>query len=65
MLVLGRKIGQIIQIYDNITITVLSSSREKVRLGIVAPREVPIYRSELLLEDGSAPPYPVDNPPKS
>ena len=32
---------------DEIEITVLSVSGEKVRLGIKAPREVPVYRDEV------------------
>ena len=35
---------------DEIEITVLSVSGEKVRLGIKAPREVPVYRDEVYNE---------------
>jgi carbon storage regulator len=48
MLVLSRKLGEKICIDENICITVLDIDRGKVRLGIEAPRDVPIYRQELL-----------------
>jgi carbon storage regulator len=47
MLVLTRKTGQRIMIGDNIEIAVLSTSGEKVRLGISAGKEIPIYREEV------------------
>jgi carbon storage regulator len=48
MLVLTRKLGEKIVIGDNIVITVTDIDRGKIRLGIDAPREVSIVRSELL-----------------
>jgi carbon storage regulator len=48
MLVLSRKTGEKIYIGDNICITVVDIDRGKIRLGIEAPRDVPIYRHELL-----------------
>ena len=48
MLVLSRKLGEKIFIGDNICITVVDIDRGKIRLGIEAPRDVPIYREELL-----------------
>ncbi len=48
MLVLSRKLGEKIYISDNICITVVDIDRGKIRLGIEAPREVPIFRKELL-----------------
>lgn len=53
MLVLSRKTNQSIMIGDEIEITVLSVSGEKVRLGIKAPREVPVYRDEVYNEVSS------------
>jgi carbon storage regulator len=47
MLVLTRKTSQSIMIGDDIEITVLSSTGDKVRLGIQAPREIPVYRREV------------------
>lgn len=48
MLVLSRKLGEKIVIGDNITITIVDIDRGKIRLGIEAPRDVPIFRQELL-----------------
>ncbi|MSU79586.1 MAG: carbon storage regulator [Gemmataceae bacterium] len=50
MLVLSRKLGEKIYINDNICITVVDIDRGKIRLGIEAPRDVPIFRQELLGE---------------
>jgi carbon storage regulator len=48
MLVLSRKLGEKIYIGDNICITVVDIDRGKIRLGIEAPRDVAIFRQELL-----------------
>ncbi len=45
MLVLSRKKNESIIIDENIVITVVEVRGDKVRLGIQAPREVPIHRS--------------------
>jgi carbon storage regulator len=50
MLVLSRKVNQRIRVGDDIEITVLAIDGDHVRLGIVAPRSVPIMRTELLHE---------------
>ncbi len=47
MLVLSRKREERIMIADNIVITVLDIRGNKVRLGIKAPAEVPVHRSEV------------------
>jgi len=47
MLVLSRKRNESIIIDDNILITVVDVRGDKVRIGIQAPREVPIHRSEV------------------
>jgi carbon storage regulator len=47
MLVLTRKINESIVINDNIVITVLDISGGKARLGIAAPKEVPVHRQEV------------------
>ena len=47
MLVLSRKKNESIVIDDRITITVVEIRGDKVRLGIEAPRDVPIHRSEV------------------
>ncbi len=60
MLVLTRKSNQSIMIGDDIEISVLSVVGEKVRIGIQAPQEVPVFRKEIYLEihreDGQAAP---------
>ncbi len=48
MLVLSRKLGEKICIGENICITVVDIDRGKIRLGIEAPRDVPVFRQELL-----------------
>jgi carbon storage regulator len=55
MLVLSRKLGEKIYINNNICITVVDIDRGKIRLGIEAPREVPIFRQELLPNHEKAP----------
>lgn len=50
MLVLTRKSNQSIMIGDDIEVTVLSIMGEKVRIGIQAPRDVPVFRKEVYLE---------------
>lgn len=49
MLVLTRKINQSIMIGDDVEVSVLAVSRDKIRLGISAPREVPVFRKEVYL----------------
>ena len=49
MLVLSRKIGEVITIGDSISITVLEVKENKVRLGIDAPKDLRIYRQEIYL----------------
>ncbi len=50
MLVLTRKSNQSIMIGDDIEVTVLSIMGEKVRIGIQAPRDIPVFREEVYLE---------------
>jgi len=50
MLVLTRKSNQSIMIGDDIEVTVLSIMGEKVRVGIQAPRDIPVFRREVYLE---------------
>ena len=59
MLILSRRPGEQILIGDDILVEVLEVSGTQVRLGITAPREVPVLREELLDE----PPGPVDSDP--
>lgn len=48
MLVLARKVGQSIVINDNIEILVIEVRGDQVRLGIEAPKSIPVHRKELL-----------------
>lgn len=50
MLVLSRKINQSIMIGDNVRIVVVAVDRDQVKLGIEAPRDVPVHRSEIYEE---------------
>jgi carbon storage regulator len=50
MLVLTRKGNQSIMIGDDIEVSVLAIMGEKVRIGIDAPRSVPVFRKEVYLE---------------
>ncbi len=47
MLVLTRRINQSIMIGDDVEVTVLAVSGEKVRIGIDAPQDVPVFRQEV------------------
>jgi carbon storage regulator len=47
MLVLSRRVGEEIIINDNIRVTVVAVKGDRVRLGIVAPRDVTVDRSEV------------------
>ena len=47
MLVLSRKLGEVIAIGDKIRITVVEVKGNHVRLGIEAPRDLRIYRQEI------------------
>lgn len=50
MLVLTRKPNQSIMIGDNIEVSVLSVVGEKVRIGINAPQDIPVFRTEIYVE---------------
>ena len=47
MLVLSRMRDEVIRIGDELTITVIDIRGDKVRLGIEAPKEVPVHRQEV------------------
>ena len=48
MLVLSRKKSESIVINNDIVVTVIEVRGDKVRLGIQAPREIPVHRQEIL-----------------
>ena len=47
MLILTRKVNESIRIGDSCTVTVVEITGAKVRLGIEAPREIPVVRTEV------------------
>lgn len=47
MLVLSRKIGEVITVGSSVKVTVLSYDRGVVRLGIEAPKSIPVHRKEV------------------
>jgi carbon storage regulator len=47
MLVLSRKKNESIVINNDITVTVVEIKGDKVRLGVIAPKEVPVHRQEV------------------
>ncbi|MFP6611854.1 MAG: carbon storage regulator CsrA [Pirellulales bacterium] len=62
MLVLSRKKNESIIIDDTITIVVVEIRGDKVRLGVEAPREVPVHRREVYeaIKRGDAAGAPAD-----
>lgn len=49
MLVLTRKTNQSIMIGDEVEVSVLAVNGDKVRIGITAPRDVPVFRKEVYI----------------
>lgn len=47
MLILTRKIGESINIGNDVTVTVVGVQDNNVRVGIDAPKKVPVHRSEI------------------
>jgi carbon storage regulator len=56
MLVLSRKRGEAIVIGDNVTISILAVEGDRVKVGIAAPAEVPVHRSEIRQRIGDCSP---------
>ncbi len=50
MLALSRKKNEALVINNNVEITILEIKGEQVKLGISAPREVPVYRKEVYIQ---------------
>lgn len=53
MLVIRRKVGQCIQINDEVVLVVMATDGETVRVGINAPRAIEILRGELVAGEGT------------
>lgn len=47
MLILTRRVGETIRIGDNVDVTVMSVNGAQVRIGIQAPKDVPVHREEV------------------
>jgi carbon storage regulator len=47
MLVLTRRVGEVIRIGDDVSICILEIQRGQVRVAIDAPREIPVHREEV------------------
>jgi carbon storage regulator len=56
MLVLARKTDEKIKIGDNIELTVVEIRGDKVRIGIDAPKEIPVHREEIYRKIQNNPP---------
>ena len=75
MLILSRKFDEKIRIGDDIVITIVHCGGDKVRVGIEAPKHIPVHREEvwkLIQEQGEEPPplafdptWPVLHEPSS
>ena len=50
MLALSRKKGEALVVNNNVEITILEIKGEQVKIGITAPKEVPIYRKEVYVQ---------------
>ncbi len=50
MLALSRKKGEALVISNNVEVTILEIKGDQVKLGITAPKEVPIYRKEVYMQ---------------
>ena len=50
MLALSRKKGEALMINNDIEITVLEVKGEQVKIGISAPKKVPVYRKEVYIQ---------------
>ncbi|HTD74180.1 MAG TPA: carbon storage regulator CsrA [Steroidobacteraceae bacterium] len=47
MLILTRRVGETLMIGNDITVTVLGVKANQIRLGIEAPKDVPVHREEV------------------
>ena len=64
MLVVTRRVGQAIKIGDDITVTVQEVNGKQVRIGVDAPRDVPVHREEVYERIKADTPDDSDKDPK-
>lgn len=64
MLALARKVNESIIINDNVEITILEVKGDQIKIGIDAPKSVPVYRKELYtqIQESNAAAANVANP---
>lgn len=65
MLVLSRKTNESIVIAEDIIVTVIEVRGDKVRLGIVAPRDIPVHRQEVFEQIHGVKPAGAPSPSQS
>ncbi len=63
MLILTRRAGETLMIGDDIHVTVLGVKGNQVRVGIEAPKTIPVIREELLARDRNQTAMPIHQTP--
>jgi carbon storage regulator len=47
MLILTRRVGETVMIGDNVTVAIIGVKGNQIRIGINAPKDVPVHRKEI------------------